>query len=80
MSTKLTLSLNEQTIADAKRWAKSHHTSLSGLVEKYFQSLTKPSDNLQPLASKTNSLMSMFSEYDEGLSYKELLDKYKTTR
>jgi len=78
MSTKLTLSLNEQTILKAKKWAKSHHTSLSGLVEKYFQTLTKSVEDPQPLANKTDSLMNMFSQYDESLSYKELLNKYKT--
>jgi len=39
MATKLTLSLNDETIKKAKVWAKEHHASLSGLVENYFESL-----------------------------------------
>ena len=79
MSTKLTLSIDEQTIIKAKLWAKSHHTSLSGLVEKYFKTLTKSSDNTQALATKTKSINGLFNQYNENLSYKELVNKYKVS-
>ena len=78
MPTKLTLSLNEQTIHKAKIWARQHHTSLSGLVESYFESLTSKSEIKFPLSKKTGSLSGMFKKHDEGLSYKELIAKYKT--
>ena len=77
MATKLTLSLNEQTIIKAKAWAKTHHSSLSGLVEHYFESLVEQRNDMPPVAAKTKSLSGMFRQYDEGLSYKELVNKYK---
>ncbi|MDQ6962633.1 MAG: DUF6364 family protein [Mariprofundaceae bacterium] len=79
MATKLTLSLDEQTIEQAKIWAKQHQTSLSALVEGYFESLISKSQGTTPssLAPKTSSLSGMFKAYDEGLSYKELIHKHK---
>jgi len=77
MAVKLTLSLNEQTIIKAKAWAKAHHASLSGLVEHYFESLVEQHHDMPPVGSKTKSLSGMFRQNDEGLSYKELVNKYK---
>jgi len=77
MAAKLTLSLNEQTIIKAKSWAKAHHASLSGLVEHYFESLVEQRNDMPSVAPKTKALSAMFKQYDEGLSYKELVNKYK---
>ncbi len=41
MNTKLTLSLDEQVIAKAKKYAKVHNTSVSHLVESYLGTITK---------------------------------------
>ncbi|MCM8541175.1 MAG: DUF6364 family protein [Lentisphaeraceae bacterium] len=40
MSTKLTLSINEQVIAKAKRYAQVHKTSVSQIVEQYLGEIT----------------------------------------
>ena len=40
MDKKLTLSLNEQIIEKAKKYAKKNGTSLSKIIESYFQTLT----------------------------------------
>ena len=40
MDKKLTLSLNQQIIDKAKKYAKSNGTSLSKMIESYFQALT----------------------------------------
>ena len=40
MDKKLTLSLNQQIIDKAKKYAKSNGTSLSKMIESYFQTLT----------------------------------------
>ena len=77
MATKLTLSLNEQTIVKAKAWAKIHHSSLSGLVGNYFESLVSENNEAPPVSPKTSYLSAMFKEYDEGLSYKQLVNKHK---
>ena len=40
MDKKLTLSLNQRVIEKAKKYAKLHSTSLSRMIETYFDSLT----------------------------------------
>lgn len=40
MDTKLTLTLNKDVIEYAKKYAATHQTSLSDLVENYFKALT----------------------------------------
>jgi hypothetical protein len=80
MATKLTLSMNEETIEKAKAWAKAHHTSLSGLVEGYFESLIAKSSDIPTVSPKTQKLSGMFREHDEGLTYKELVNRYKADR
>ena len=44
MDKKLTLSLNQQIIDKAKKYAKSNGTSLSKMIESYFQTLTSKLD------------------------------------
>lgn len=77
MAAKLTLSINEQTIEKAKAWAKRHHASLSSLVEDYFESLVSQQADMSLTSPKTSALSGMFRDDDEGLSYKELVRKYK---
>lgn len=55
MSKKLTLSLDENTINEAKVIAKAHHTSLSKLAENYFASLIHPT--AAPLSSPVQKLL-----------------------
>lgn len=45
MDKKLTLSLNQQVIEKAKRYAKQHSTSLSRMIESYFESLTSTEEH-----------------------------------
>ena len=40
MSTKLTLSIDKQVIAKAKRYAQLHKTSISQMVEQYLGEVT----------------------------------------
>jgi len=44
MDKKLTLSLNQQIIDKAKMYAKKNGTSLSKMIESYFQTLTNKID------------------------------------
>lgn len=41
MDTKLTLKLDEGVIKKAKKYAGSHHKSLSRMIESYLKSLTE---------------------------------------
>ena len=57
MTTKLTLSMNAETIkkAKARARARAQHTSLSGLVECYFESLVSKSADIPTILPKTHS-------------------------
>lgn len=47
MSTKLTLSIEEEIIQEAKEYAKSQGRSLSKIVSEYLKSLASKSSNKQ---------------------------------
>lgn len=52
MNTKLTLMLDKQVIDKAKDYAKSHHTSISKMVENFLASIderNKPHIEIGPL-------------------------------
>lgn len=51
MSTKLTISLDQAVIEQAKLYASKKGTSLSALVEQYFRTLTRPSSRKKKLLS-----------------------------
>ena len=58
MSTKLTLSLNQEIIQQAKIYAKERGISLSALVENYLQKIV---GEYQPPASKKTSVVDELS-------------------
>lgn len=51
--TKLTLSVDESVVARAKRYAASHGTSVSRLVERYLDLLSRP-----PAAKESTPILS----------------------
>ncbi len=76
MSSKLTLSINQMVIEEAKRYAKSNGKSLSSLVEEYLKSLT-----LKEEKSKKEATLKIVKELKGSVklpadftSYKELLE------
>ena len=73
MNSKLTLTLEQDIIEKAKRYAKSKGRSLSGLVASYFKLLTAEEefDSLE-LAPKTKSLFGAVT-LPEGYDEKEVL-------
>jgi hypothetical protein len=83
MDKKLTLSLNQTVIEKAKNYAKKNKTSLSKMIESYFDSLTNNEfdENETPISPLVESLCGVI-ELPEGFDYKEakakyLLEKYK---
>ncbi len=52
MNTKLTLSLDDQVIAKAKKYAKIHNTSVSHLVESYLGTITKEEMELNGIVAE----------------------------
>lgn len=81
MNTKLTLSIEEKVIVEAKKYANKKHISLSSLVENYLKSLVNIKEsNKKEYSSIVKSLKSSFvaekdMDYKEELT-KRLSDKY----
>ncbi len=82
MQTKLTLTIDESVVSEAKKYAKSHHQSVSKLVEEYLGGLTglKTDDRSiktirSPLVDKISSLFQ-----DDGRDYEDLLNEARTEK
>ena len=82
MEAKLTLKLNENSIARAKKYVSSVGTSLSGVVEKFFDSLTLNDESEEfiysPLVKELAGIISLPENYDYKEEYTSYLDsKYE---
>ena len=73
MTTKLTLTLDDKVIRNAKRYAKAKGRSVSDLVESYFKSITEHKDNQsEEFTSSVKSLMGSFKA-PKDFDYKNVL-------
>ena len=77
MDKKLTLSLNQQIIDKAKKYAKRNGTSLSKMIESYFQTLTNKLDKeddiqISPLVESLSGVGILPENFD----YKKARIKY----
>lgn len=81
MDKKLTLSLDQSVIENAKEYAKSNNISLSKLIESYLSSLIKrkePSTEITPLVKSLSGVISLDKEFDIKDEYANyLIEKYK---
>ena len=81
MDKKLTLSLNQRIIENAKIYAKSNNISLSKLIESYLATLTKKTmkgSESTPLVKSLSGVIDLPSDFDEKEAYTEYLtEKYK---
>ena len=83
MDKKLTLSLNKAIIEKAKSYAKQNKTSLSKMIEAYFDSLTSDSGDINhikttPLVESLCGVIELPKDFDYKKSKaKYLLEKYK---
>lgn len=81
MDKKLTLSLNQGIIENAKIYAKTNNISLSKLIEAYLASLTirkKEVSDITPLVESLSGVISLPADLDEKDAYSEFLtEKYK---
>ncbi len=80
MNTKLTLTLDDAVIKNAKQYAKSQNISLSRIVEGYFRRVavettgeTNHTDMLLPPITKKLTGIARDKQDDLGRSYKEML-------
>lgn len=83
MDKKLTLSLDQTIIEKAKTYAKMNKTSLSKMIEAYFDSLTNQESNenefqITPLVESLCGVIELPKDFDYKESKaKYLLEKYK---
>jgi len=81
MNTKLTLSIDDEVIKKAKKYAHDQGRSISGLIENYLRFLTQEKQSKrQSKASLIKGLKGSFN-LPEGSDYKSILqdqlnDKY----
>lgn len=81
MNKKLTLSLDQAIIENAKKYAKSNNISLSKLIESYLSSLIKPKKNstkITPLVESLSGVITLDKDFDIKDDYANyLIEKYK---
>lgn len=83
MLTKLTLSMDQEIIRQAKAYAKAQNRSLSSLIEAYLRALVKSqSTGLGESSAELSRLRGLFKEGAQKLSRADLADlleeKYRT--
>ena len=82
MNTKLTLNIEKDLIAIAKKYAQESRQSLSSLVQNYFKHLTadnKIFDNIEisPTVKDLSGIINLNKDYDYKEDYKKhIVDKY----
>ena len=80
MSTKLTLTIEEEVIKKAKKYAKQKGRSLSDLVENYFRAITMNQEPIQkPKGSVASALLGSVKE-PENFEYKRELEDALTEK
>lgn len=81
MDKKLTLSLNEKVIEQAKIYAQDHQISLSKLIESYLSSLIKNEPEqitITPLVESLSGVVIIPNDFDYKSDYTDyLLEKYQ---
>ena len=77
MDKKLTLSLDQEVIEKAKRFAKKNRTSLSKMIEVYFNALTtfEDHDEIQPtpLVESLTGVIDLSDDFDFKTARSEYL-------
>ena len=81
MDTKLTIKLKEEVIVKAKHYAKQKGTSLSKLVENYFNNISNESmveEEITPLVKSLTGVVPHIDPSKDKANYVDyLIEKYK---
>lgn len=75
MHTKLTLTIEEEVIQRAKKYAKENGRSLSGIIENYLKILTKEEKEDREITPLVKSLKGSFKAPKNFDYKKELTDR-----
>lgn len=78
MNVKLTLSVNEELVTRAKRYAKKKRKSLSGLVENYLKTLStgnNPEEEMHPELKKFQGKFRLSDKRGYKTIYREEISK-----
>ena len=79
MEAKLTLKLNSNSILRAKEYVSKKKTSLSSIVENFFDSLTIKNESekfsYSPLVNELSGIIHLDENYDYKSDYTSYLDK-----
>ena len=81
MTTKLTLTMEDQVIDSAKEYARKKGESLSGIVENYLKSITAREEPNVIISSKVSKMMGVIT-LPEDFDYKKelgnaIIQKYR---
>ena len=79
MDAKLTLKLDKGVIERAKRYAKQNNTSLSKIVERYFDQITRQNEEgeLTPFVRSLHGVASLPPGFNPKLAcFEHLLEKH----
>jgi hypothetical protein len=81
MNAKLTLKMDDSVIESAKRFARTHHTSLSKLAETYFKTITREAAPQKRVSGVVGELAGLLKNKEVVSSKSEYIDyleeKYK---
>ena len=72
MTSKLTLTIGEEVISSAKKYAQKKGKSLSNLVENYLKSISSKETDINSLSPKVTKLMGII-KLPENFNYKDQL-------
>ncbi len=72
MTTKLTLSIDDQVIESAKKYAKGKGKSLSGIVENYLKSISNSKSGSAGISPRIKKLMGSI-QVSKDFNYKKEL-------
>ena len=76
MNAKLTLKLDHNLIARAKRYAEKRNTSLSKMIESYLDSVTRSGSSgieITPLVNSLSGVIDLPVDYDYRKDYNDYL-------
>jgi len=79
MTTKLTLTIEQEVIKTAKSYAQEKGRSLSELIENYLIALSSGDKNLEELSPRVKRLMGSM-KLDDDFNYKKSLEEQLAKR